>query len=1206
MRILKITIQNLHSLRLNITIDFTCPPLVNAGLFAIVGDTGAGKSTILDAVTLALYGKIPRNTEDYKSVMSHGALESLAEVEFETGNALYLAKWSIRRSHKRIDGRVQEAVRELAIWDPETAKFSGIANKTKEMEEAVKKITGLDFDRFRRSVLLAQGDFAAFLDAKPSERSDLLERITGTELYTRISIGAYQRAKQESEALNTLSQEIEQMKLLLPEEVEALQNTLELNHAKIAEAKLSATRLRQQINTWDAYSKACDTLLQLEADEAHLKAAEVAAAPDQERLRQHERTVGWAGEFKSLQKLSQILEGRQKQRNLEIADALSLKTKIHKEEDTKNALKSALETARAAYGSRQTVWNEAHALSLRIEERRQPMADAQQKAEDAADALLQISDKVDRRNQALQLMVSEQAALRPWLDAHSHWAAIAGEFLLLENACKDFTQLDSTIISEQAKLNNLESALALAESVLQDADGDYTKLQQQLEILQKQFSETVPDNYATDRNSLFRQLAADILSLTEKRTSLEKYTRLDREYRALLNERNKQLSELEQLRAAELNLHKKLFSDIEHIDTLEALAALREEIYAQQQQIANYDLDRSNLQEGQPCPLCFSTEHPFRKGHFQKFLDQARKDRDDSRKALELARNEQRLTLQKYSSLSTEIQNLEKSLAEEGPLFALEQEIAAFHGLPYKSELIESQYNELVKSLNQLQQRNESLLDLHQALQDAENAVNAAFNRKKEALINFQVAQERHQLSSNLIYQNTQLLEQKGKSLTADFKRFDIFFNPEVPAKALTSLAAQREVYANKEIRARELSNQIAAETSVLEVEQKLLQGRQLDASNTRTQADSLVQAYNQLMEEWHALVGEKDPIAEEKAMRKVIEETEKALASSQEQLDLLLQEEKGREGAIRSSEEAISETQTDLDTLRDSLLSAGASLGFSDLQAFQSAILEPEEANAIQENLHKISVDKAQLQGQKTEVVRTIEAWKDQIAEWPTREELQEQLQEWETLSSNTNREIGSIEQRLKDQEHLADKAKALKAQLAAHKKEVQRWTALSELIGSADGKKFRIFAQGLTLVQLIYKANQHLAKLSGRYIIQKTSGEDLELEIVDTFQADNVRNMKTLSGGERFLVSLALALGLADLAGGKASIQSLFIDEGFGALDENTLETALVTLENLQSEGKVIGVISHIKEMKERIPLQIQVKKKSSGNSEIEIREI
>ncbi len=154
-----------------------------------------------------------------------------------------------------------------------------------------------------------------------------------------------------------------------------------------------------------------------------------------------------------------------------------------------------------------------------------------------------------------------------------------------------------------------------------------------------------------------------------------------------------------------------------------------------------------------------------------------------------------------------------------------------------------------------------------------------------------------------------------------------------------------------------------------------------------------------------------------------------------------------------------------------------------------------------------------------------------------------------------------------------------------------------LNSLIGSKEGDKFRKFAQGLTLDNLVHLANQRLTRLHGRYLLQRKASEALEVEVVDTWQADAVRDTRTLSGGESFLVSLALALALSDLVSHKTRIDSLFLDEGFGTLDSETLDTALDALDALNASGKTIGVISHVEAMKERIPVQIKVKRSTAA---------
>ena len=159
--------------------------------------------------------------------------------------------------------------------------------------------------------------------------------------------------------------------------------------------------------------------------------------------------------------------------------------------------------------------------------------------------------------------------------------------------------------------------------------------------------------------------------------------------------------------------------------------------------------------------------------------------------------------------------------------------------------------------------------------------------------------------------------------------------------------------------------------------------------------------------------------------------------------------------------------------------------------------------------------------------------------------------------------------------------------------------WNRLKDLIGSADGSKFRRHAQSISLDILTRHANRHLRRLSDRYQICLDDSEALNLQIEDLHQAGARRPMASLSGGESFLASLALALGLSELAGRNVRIDSLFIDEGFGTLDSETLEIAIAALDSLRQNGKTVGVISHVPLLKERIGTQIQIVKQSGGTS-------
>ena len=189
----------------------------------------------------------------------------------------------------------------------------------------------------------------------------------------------------------------------------------------------------------------------------------------------------------------------------------------------------------------------------------------------------------------------------------------------------------------------------------------------------------------------------------------------------------------------------------------------------------------------------------------------------------------------------------------------------------------------------------------------------------------------------------------------------------------------------------------------------------------------------------------------------------------------------------------------------------------------------------------------------------------------------------------------LGQIQQAINHDKQNKSKQQSLLTQIETAQINLDDLSYLNSLIGSADGAKFRKFAQGLTLNHLVYLANEQLNKLDGRYQLQCQQSETLSLEVLDTWQGDSVRDTKTLSGGESFLVSLALALALSDLVSNKTSIDSLFLDEGFGTLDNDTLEIALDALDNLNATGKMIGIISHVEALKERIAVQVKVEKQS-----------
>ncbi|MFH1082874.1 MAG: SbcC/MukB-like Walker B domain-containing protein, partial [Pseudomonadota bacterium] len=215
--------------------------------------------------------------------------------------------------------------------------------------------------------------------------------------------------------------------------------------------------------------------------------------------------------------------------------------------------------------------------------------------------------------------------------------------------------------------------------------------------------------------------------------------------------------------------------------------------------------------------------------------------------------------------------------------------------------------------------------------------------------------------------------------------------------------------------------------------------------------------------------------------------------------------------------------------------------------------------------------------------------------------EALKENISACESDLKQIRHDIGGIAKSLSENEKLREKQQERIKSIETQKKECARWDDLHQLIGSADGKKFRNFAQGLTFEMMTVHANRQLKKMTDRYLLIRDASQPLELNVIDNYQAGEIRSTKNLSGGESFIVSLALALGLSHMASQNVRVDSLFLDEGFGTLDEDALETALETLAGLQQDGKLIGVISHVTALKERISAQIQVTPETGGRSSL-----
>jgi exonuclease SbcC len=636
-----------------------------------------------------------------------------------------------------------------------------------------------------------------------------------------------------------------------------------------------------------------------------------------------------------------------------------------------------------------------------------------------------------------------------------------------------------------------------------------------------------------------------------------------------------------------------------------------------QMRIQKYDADRAQLEPENPCPLCGSEHHPYVHEQYQSQVSDAEKKRDKHQQYVHSLQSQIGKKNIDVNTLYVTLQTLKKQKEQ----LEAETEAAAKEFIqnnlelpksldPQKPEVIEAvirkKEKELavllhditsVRSIREKITRHQNIhADHRHALIQAEGMSGAAMEK---------INASREQMAR--LEKETNALKEKYKNILSEIASllapYQLDFDYEQVQNIEAELSARSMTYLTSAEKLQQYQIGHAKIKTALEKTSEAIAEK--ETLHERQQNEFIrEQAQLQKLEtERFSLFGNKDPQHERDRLNKELKEkrmhAEKAQANLQHKTE-----------QMNANESRTILLQRDTDALREKL----------DLLTRQLRVQLHEKNIPDIETLTKLFLPEQEVQEIAT-LEKDLEgnlAGTSQLA-IATEEELQKETDKnltseneeslkllavnSEQIISRLNQEIGRLHQILEEDEKMKIKFREVADSISIQQKECDRWNRISMLIGSADGKKFSRFAQGLTLVRLTVLANRHLAQLSDRYKIIKTPEKDLELQIIDGYQAEVIRPMTTLSGGESFLVSLALALGLSDLASRKVRINSLFIDEGFGTLDADTLDVAISALENLHANGKTIGIISHVEALKDRIGTQIQVSSQPGGISRIRI---
>ena len=1073
MRILQVRFKNLNSLVGEWQIDLMHPAFTSDGIFAITGPTGSGKTTILDAICLALYGRTPRLNKVTKSgneIMSRQTGECFAEVTFKTQSGRYRCHWSQQRAYKKADGELQAPKHEIANAD--SGKI--FESKIRGVADQIASATGMDFDRFTRSMLLAQGGFAAFLQAAPDDRAPVLEQITGTEIYSKISIRVHERQREERDKLNLLQAETAGIVVLEPEQEQEIGQALETKQKEETDLAAKFTETGKAI-AWLTSIVGLKKEIGDLADEASKVLSEIETfKPDREKLNRALNAASLDGVYATL-----------------------TATRKQQTED-----RTALKTEEEAFPGIETSAKE-QAVVLKSDEQQTSLAKEELKA--AAPTL----HKVRSLDQKL---------------ADQKKTVLEGD----EGCKKDTAKIDADKnirLEEQDKRSKAQEALGLVSEYLEEHTqdewliGGLAGVEEQLSGLLSKQNEIVQKEAAQETANTTLKLAAKSLEDYRKQSDIRKQEFEDASKQ--LQQGKEGLSQL---------LGNRLLR--EYRTKKETL--LREMAFLTK--IAELEDHRAKLEDGKPCPLCGATKHPFAEGNVP--------------------------------------------VPDE-----TEEKIDALTRLISKAEDQEAAIKKLEEA--------ESLA--RQNLAEAEKMESAAANDKKAA------EKALADVKGSLAEHRADFAERR-QAVTTKLHPLGIADIPETDISSLVeSLRARLKAWQAQVENKVDIEKQIADIDSEVKRLDAVIETQNIALTEKLERLAALIKELATGSEERTALYGDKNPDDEERRLNKAISDAEGAEKQAREQHNELQQKWNTAKARVEALKKRIGLREPELTRLEHEFAAALAPVGFSNEEQFLAAILPSERRTELTVRAKDLDDRQADLKArQKDRDTRLATEMARKITDMSL-EELEPQFKEQEEALKELREVIAGLKHKLSNNTAAKERIKEKQAAIEAQKKECRRWENLHELIGSADGKKYRNFAQGLTFEIMIGHANRQLQKMTDRYLLVCDYAQPLDLNVVDNYQAGEIRSTKNLSGGESFIVSLSLALGLSHMASKNVRVDSLFLDEGFGTLDEEVLDTALETLASLQQDGKIIGVISHVPALKERIGAQIEVTPQTGGRSEI-----
>lgn len=1215
MQILKLSFENINSLKGAWTIDFQAPDF-RSGIFAIVGPTGSGKTTILDAICLALYGHTPRIgsiTQNANEVMNRDCDSCRSSLEFQTLSGRYRATWS-QKKQKNFDktgkyGQVVSTMEKFedGCWIPITD-----GSKVTSKKQEVQKIIGLSFDQFKRSVMLSQGDFAAFLKSKPNEKAQTLEQITGTQIYSLLSTKVYDLAEEQKKLFENKQREVELSPVLddavvltkqeqlkgITEEAKVLETqiskiekesrwiseTAELRN-QFLRVKAELERLKENRNEFfrkenvvrlaehaqnilpifntliDKQSLREDSIKEKSAAENELVNATKSLKEKDFNFKAAEEAVNNENlqKPKKLALFSQIESLDAEISPLIKSSRLAQEEKIKLENETadcKDHLNKAKEDIRKLEEDREKrdLERKEDIKGAFLYQRKDELRDCKITAETLSAALADAEGKADKASETVKSQEKEAEALR--IRKEKIASVIEADKVLLKEAEKRLSEiLDGKTLDEltQEQLSFSEQIplLEAVKSALKAVCDQKEEIVRQEDVMQRDSAEL--DNWSSKKEGYEKE----IQSLTSRQEELEALVQID---------------ELTKVRA--------------------------------------------ELKEGEPCPVCGSLEHPFAANLPPEVATAKERLAVVKEESTDLQKNQKEAD-RKIDVLKDRILVCEKRLKElRKNLDLAEEELTLKCG---RAGLTREGVTEEAAAV--LITKKESLLiDIKKRIAKARDAESKAAAAKEKIA---GTTEELHR--AEMVFSNAQTKFESAKSLLAqaqtgrekartELEQFwrktakeygsvitdgELFaHNPELFKRWIAKAAKYEELLES----CREIENSLAIKKGTLP---GLVESVERLEKSSREKSDQAAELQTELKTKQlqrDKLFGTKLVEIERKAYERLLSQLAEAKDQAYENLSKARSVQAAAEQRLKTAEQRSAEAEKNLLSAKTEWTDALKKEKFESEEDWRRARLDSEAINALHKEITDYKAQSRSAADRFSEADKKLAEKESQKLTDKSLEVLEAEKREASAEKEKLLEQKGELQKELKTDEEARIKRAGIEDELKKLKHQVAVWDRLNTLVGSSSGDKYRRYVQSLVLLTLLKNANVELTKLHSRYRLAKGGG-DMEIKVIDSDLADQERPTDNLSGGETFIVSLALALGLAQMASNNVRIDSLFLDEGFGTLDDDSLEKALNALSSLNAQGKTVGLISHVDQIKERIPSKIVVKRSAQpGVSRLE----